>query len=294
MKVDYISDVHLDFWVKEKNPENYKLDKQINDFIDNTLFAKGGDVLILAGDTGHYYHQDSRFLLLLKEHYEHIILVHGNHDMYLVSSGQQKKYLYDSKNRILEMKRFCRETPGLHYLDGDVICIEGYKFGGAGMSWDKSFLEKLTGEVPNNESVLSQYKSVMNDARLIMGGTESYYVNLSYGGRRLITSFDPFAFFDEQMKKLQSIDENDDIDVMVSHYAPLIPPGMPAHFACDPNSTFYYFDGRKEIDRINPKYWIFGHTHDKYDFNYGSTRFLCNPLGYPAENTYTVIESILL
>jgi len=32
------------------------------------------------------------------------------------------------------------------------------------------------------------------------------------------------------------------------------------------------------------RYWIFGHTHDRTEFEENSVRCLCNPMGYPNES----------
>lgn len=292
MKIDYISDVHLDFWVKEKNPLNDKIQKQIETFCFMTNIKKetAGDVLIIAGDLGHYYAQDTTFLIYLKEIYKHIILVNGNHDMYLVSKGQQEKYLYNSMNRILEMKRFCNEND-IHYLDGNVVVIDGYKFAGCGMSWDDSYFQKIKGYKPSRNELTELFNNTMNDPKLIYGGSDNIRIPTAYGGSYFKSSFNPFDFFEKENSKLKNINDFDDIDVMVSHYSPIAPPTMKMKYAMDPISTFYYFDGKSDVERISPKYWIFGHTHDKYNFEYKQTTFLCNPIGYPGENNYTVVES---
>ena len=55
MLIDYVSDLHLDFWYNpNKSPDN---------FIKSVLKPKGGDVLILAGDLSHYNWQVKVFLL---------------------------------------------------------------------------------------------------------------------------------------------------------------------------------------------------------------------------------------
>jgi hypothetical protein len=33
------------------------------------------------------------------------------------------------------------------------------------------------------------------------------------------------------------------------------------------------------------KYWIHGHTHTHFDYKIGECRVICNPRGYPNENT---------
>lgn len=295
MKVDYISDVHLDFWIREQNSESPKFDKLVNEFINEVICAKGGDVLIIAGDLGHYFAQDSAFLLKLKNMYNHVIVVAGNHDMYLVSKNQQDKYHRNSWNRIDEMKQFCDEHDGLHYLDGNVIDIDGIKFAGLSMSWDKSYINYLRGGLVSDESVIDLFNNVMNDSRLIFqGGGGNYDVSLAYGSYYRVSSFKPLDHFKLEYEKLQNFTKEDQIDVMVSHYSPIFPPNMPLAYAKDENTTFYFFDGNEDVKRISPKYWIFGHTHNKYNFNKHDTKFLCNPLGYPNENTYTFVESFTL
>ena len=292
MKVDYISDLHIDFWVKEKNP-GQKMDAQLLKYIDMIKLNPGNDVLIIAGDLGHYFAQDSSFLLMCKLLYKYVLLVPGNHDRYLVSNAQQKKYMYSSKNRILEMKRFCAEN-NIIYLDGQVVVLDGYRFAGTGMSWDKSFYESKKGQ--SSDTVVGEhFKNTMNDAKLIFEGSDNYYVHTAYGGKFLQSSFNPSELFQKEKEKLEQIRDYDNVDVMVTHYTPTNPyVYSPSEYSEDLSSTFYMFNGEKDIERISPKYWVFGHMHNHYDFNHKGTNFLCNPLGYPGENTYTVVKTIEL
>ena len=274
MKVDYISDIHLDFWIKELNVNSDKFRNELKTFIE-TVQIKGGEVLIIAGDLGHYVSQIKEFLLKMKELYRYVLFVHGNHDMYLVSNKQQFKYNYHSVNRLMEMKIFCRAND-IHYLDGTVTNINGYNFGGVAMSWDKSFANQFFGSEQSNEDVFKIFKEI-SDSRYIF---ESKFT----------VEWNPFKYFKEQYEKLQ---EMEPVDVMISHYTPIVPPNLPEEFN-NKISTLFSFDGFEELKRINPKYWIFGHNHFKSNFNINNTNLLSNPLGYPSENTYCVIESFEL
>jgi predicted phosphodiesterase len=288
MKVDFISDIHLDFHIKETDPNREKLKYLIEDFCSINGFD-GGDVLIIAGDLGHYYGQDTMFLKYVNTLYRHVILVRGNHDMYLISKSQQQKYLFNSMNRVLEMKKFCREE-GIHYLDGNTIVIDGFSFGGVGMSWDTSFIKHLTGKTEPKYSVIEMFNNSMNDSRLIYGGSDHTLMNQMY--RRVHKqSWDPYDYFAEEYAKLKKIEP---VDVMISHYSPIIPPNLDPRYANSLTSTFYYFDGEEEVKRIGAKVWIFGHTHTPYDFEEYGTRFLCSPLGYPGENPYATVNHFLL
>lgn len=288
MKIDFCSDIHADFWVKELNPESPKMEKQMDHLINDVLMPAGGDVLIIAGDIGHYFSQNKMFLLKMKEKYKHVMITTGNHDLYLVSGKQQEKYRYDSMNRVLEMKRFCKEND-IIFFDGNTVSIEGYSFGGTGMSWDKSYIEMLEGKKVTNEYVKEIFNQ-MNDSRLIFNG-KHYTINYGFGAKKFMSTWDPFKYFETEMEKLKSMEP---VDVMVSHYPPTVPDTLPDKWKNDEITTFYYFDGEEQIERIQPKHWFYGHTHHYFDFKRFGTHFHCNPLGYPKENSYTVINTLEL
>jgi len=287
MKVDFISDLHIDFWVKERNPESPKLLKQIKKYCE-MIDAKGGELLLIAGDLGHYFTQDSQFLLYMKTLYKNVIFVRGNHDMYLVSGKQQMKYEYDWKKRMQEYKDFCKEND-IYYLDGETVEINGYKFAGIGMSWDKSFYETKEKRIVKDQEVKEFYNNTMNDSRLIFNESDNYYIPLAYGGKYWHSKFDPFEYFQQEMEKLKKIEK---VDLVVSHYAPINPYSEDNEYKDELSSTFYMFDGIEEAKRIDPKYWVFGHMHKSVDINVENINFLCNPLGYPDENTYTTVKTI--
>ena len=272
MRIDYISDLHLDFWIGDADRGPRKLDARIKS-LSRMMGLGGGDVLLLPGDLGHSFEQNTAFLLRMMELYWEVLLVHGNHDFYLLGSAREK-YGWNSWNRIREMKTFCAEQ-GIRYLDGDVVTIGGTTFGGAGMSWDKTFLERLRGPILDH-AVLSLYKRSLNDARFTLMGRDA---------------FDPFKFFEDELRKLRKIKR---ADVMMSHVGPVTSPDMRERWKFDPITTFFYFDGRVDLERIRPQVWVHGHTHDRVDFQAGDTRIVCNPLGYPGECTDHRVQSFNL
>jgi len=273
MKISYISDIHLDFWIKENGNKIDKFKRCLDNFIKKYDFNLYSNILIIAGDLGHHFYQDTRLLLALKEYNDEIVIVSGNHDYYLINNKIRNKHDFSSFKRIEEMKDFCKNN-SIHYLDGDIININGVKIGGLGMSWDKSYYEFMEQSEATDSEVYQLYTEVMNDAHLILDNREPGQL------------FDPFDHFAQEYKKLQKINN---VDIMVTHYSPIVPDSLPPQFN-NKISTFYYFNGLNDIKRIKPKYWIFGHTHDYYDFNKEGTRFLCNPLGYPMEVLYPSLK----
>ena len=283
MKIHVLSDAHADFYIKERN-ECHKMTKQITEFLKIIgvfeIPEQDRDVFIIPGDLGHYFIQNKEVLKELNNIFKHVILVAGNHDYYLVSKIQQKRYLNNSMNKFLELKRFCLDN-SIHFLDGNVICIDGYRFAGVGMFWDSSFAKK---DNLTDYEITQMYHKEMNDVNYIMSGYAPYRVPIAYGAYYLQTSFNHKELFEKEKEKLNKITEDDMIDVMITHYLPLVPDDMPEKYLDDLSTTFYIFDGEEDIKRIKPKFWLFGHTHIKYNFEKFGTRFICNPFGYPGEN----------
>jgi len=293
LRVDYISDLHLDFWMTEKNPQSPRFEKQLDIFIE-MIQPKKGKILILAGDQGHYFQQDAALLLKLLKYYDRILITPGNHDRYLITSSLQKKYFYDSENRILEMKQFCREHDGLFYMDGDVISIQGFRIGGIGMWHDWSYGKTLGHSTKDIENI---WENNMNDANLIFqNGKKNYNTFGMYGSTSKVISFKPYDLYKKYREKLDSMEN---CHLIFSHYGPHIHSEMPTRYKEDIMTTFYYFDGDKDIKRLKPKYWIHGHTHMKnfseiINSDESTTEIITNALGYPGENTYSTIQSIYL
>lgn len=268
MKVHYISDLHLNLWVANKtNPQ--KIKKSVDKLIEKLGFSHA-DVLILAGDLGHYFIQNSIFLEQVSQFYKMVFLVNGNHDILLVSGHSQKKYGNSYLNRKKEMKEFCSKRENLHYLDGETISFNGIKFAGVGMTWDDSFYQKLYREKPETPDIKRLYSKKVGDPK-IMG------------------DLNPKEYFEEEKRKLDGI--NSDIDVMITHYGPTVPDDIRENYKNDPKTTFYFFDGERYLKKLSPKKWIFGHTHDHFDFNVGKTNCLCNSFGYPNEKNKCRVKS---
>jgi len=280
LDIDYISDIHLDFWMNSFNPQQPKFKKQIEYFIENILIPKTKEVLVLAGDQGHYILQDYFLLEKLKNYYKYIILVPGNHDYYLIGRNKSR-FKYKSEDRLFKTIERCTELENIHYLTGKTIEIKGFKIGGLGMWHDESYADKYYPE----KNIYNEWCNIMNDSKLILNG---YAQKIGYNVSK--PSFDYREKFKTEYKKLQTIEQ---VDLMITHYGPKIPDVLSEKYK-DVSTTFYYFDGLKDLNRIKPQYWIHGHIHNSYSELYNNTEILCNPLGYPSENTYNEIKTITL
>ena len=263
--LDFISDIHGDFY-------NLKTQPKIEKFVKDKLKPKDSSTLVIAGDLGHYNKMDLGVLKELRKYYEHIVLVTGNHDMYLISKSQRHKYENSSKARVADMKQLCASETGIYYLDGGVIDIDGVTIGGVGYWYD---------------SPVDQWRNVMNDSRMIME-CMPFSIPRPYGSPYVETGFDTKAYYLKEKEKLKAMPK---VDVLVTHVCPskLDPYQMPRQYLNDANNIFYE---NNDTDLVSAKLCIFGHTHDLYDFEDQGTRYVANPFGYPSENSGREIRTI--
>jgi predicted phosphodiesterase len=71
-------------------------------------------------------------------------------------------------------------------------------------------------------------------------------------------------------------------DVVITHH---IPDTSLIHKKWDNNPLNLAFaNTRINFNKISPKLWVFGHTHDSVHTNLGDTLFICNPKGYYNED----------
>lgn len=71
--------------------------------------------------------------------------------------------------------------------------------------------------------------------------------------------------------------------VVVTHHAPH-PLSIAKRFEGSPVNAGFASDLSALIGVARPALWVHGHTHNSFDYRVGTTRVVCNPHGYGAEN----------
>ena len=141
----------------------------------------------------------------------------------------------------------------LTFLSDDRTNIDGVNFIGATLWFAMSGAAK-------------QHKACLNDFRYIL-------------------HCDPIAFdrYNQTVKYLYAnIEEG---DIVVTHHLPSYQSIGPQYVGSPLNCYFANNLDSLIIDK-KPKMWIHGHTHVACDYMIEDTRVICNPLGYPAEQSY--------
>lgn len=270
MKIDFCSDTHWDFYVPHDSSINFR---KIEKVIDETFGTPNANTLVIAGDTGHYPKQDVLFLSILKERYKNIFIVLGNHNLYCVSKKQTELYR-TWQNKFNETKKLFEDV-GCHVLDGDTVKLEDKTIGGA-MGWyDGSYFFDKGHFNPYGESLESRWKRVMNDSRLIPG-LKSFY-----------------DIFTIEIQKVKRVFEKEP-DLIVTHYIPSISEqAFFERYRGDANNAFYSFQFDAELLGCSKNMkWIYGHTHDRHRFTVGNIECICNPFGYPGENSTKGVKTL--
>jgi len=276
MKVDYLSDLHIDFYF----PKNKKiLDEDIK-ALYHPIITKGnreiGNVLIIAGDIGHYNYQNITILKYLKEnYYKHILCVLGNHDYYLLGKGTLNRY-NNSFERVEEMRELINNEEGMYCLDGDVVNITGINFAGCDSWYNYGYVKRyFSSSIYSKDKINSLWSQYLNDEKNIYG----------------IDDFD--EIWNTEISKIESIYES--CDVMVTHVNPSTNnDNIPIQYRNSITNTFFTFEGGKYLKEGNMRYWIFGHTHEQIEYFEHNVKCLCNPFGYPKELSNIRIKSFTI
>lgn len=235
MIINILSDLHLDFYFPQEMEANNAAVKSIFDpiFFDNRK-RRTGDVLIVAGDIGHYNHKNLQILRIFQaEYYKHIVCVLGNHD---------------------------------YYLNGNVVDIDGIKFGGCDSSYSDAYLNKYFNGSPFTDKNI-KWKTNLYD----------------YKGTCNINYYD--TIYKLELPKIEVVYK--ECDVMITHVNPsYLHEHIAPTYKNDENNMFFTFDGHRFMKDGAMKYWVFGHTHNTLEYEHNGVKCICNPFGYPAESCY--------
>lgn len=247
MKLKIFSDLHLEHYVG----------CQVFPYLGR------GDILILAGDilcakhlkTDGYLHSVyDRFLEDCSKNYEKVLYVKGNHEFY--------GYNYEGTHR-----KILDNLPGnFHLLENDTVKIEDWNFIGFTL-WTN-----FRNENPLEMMEAEQY---MNDYKVIRIGSNY----------RKMRAQDTLNFHNQShnylLKQLEVFKEN---VFVISHHAPSYQ-SIPQQFKKNANGAYCNDLDNLILDNPQIKYWVHGHTHTPFDYKIGECRVICNPGGYPSQDT---------
>ena len=224
MTIDILSDLHIDIYFKPNRPLNTDAVRSLYDsIILNNNTRTPADVLIIAGDIGHYNSQNIELLKILKkEYYKYIVCVLGNHDYYLIDKNMQDKFNNSSFNRIKDMKNLIPKEKNIYCLDGDIVKINDIKFGGCDSSYNEAYIKHYFSSKDKNY-INKLWQQTSNDYNYIKG----------------IKNFDDI--YNIELPKLQAVYNK--CDIMITHVNPSYKENhIPKQYHNEDTNTFFTFD----------------------------------------------------
>jgi len=250
-KLRIISDIHIEF-------AKFRLPKLPDD--EDTI-------LIIAGDLGVGKSARKYFEQTWKNRFKKMIYVLGNHEFY--------------NNNLFEVRKFWNEfdCKDLIVLDNNSTEIDGKIFFGATLWTDCNQMDPMD---------VMHVQHGMNDFRCI-----SYRQHITPREKTYNTysKFTPEDAYQEHIKSIDALEltrlNNKDKDlIVITHHLPTLSVIHPMYKGDALNPAFAS-DLDELIQRINPRVWMYGHTHTSNDSNEFGTRFICNPRGYANNPGFT-------
>lgn len=247
MKVKAVSDLHLEF---------------LNSFEEIPDLGTA-DILVLAGDIfpAKYLKTNGKlkdiylqFLDKCSKDFLHILYVLGNHCYYGYNYEGAKKKIKENLPH------------NFHILDNDTIKIGDWNFIGFTLWTD--FRDE-------NALEMMEAAQCMNDYKVIR-------ITPKY---RKLNPTDTLNFHKDSKKyllnQLQTLNEN---VFVISHHAPSYQ-SIPQEYKKNANGAYCSNLDTLILNHPQIKYFIHGHTHTAFDYMIGQCRVICNPGGYPGQNT---------
>jgi len=165
--------------------------------------------------------------------------------------GNHEYYGSNVKHVNDHMRTLAAQNSNLHVLINDTTVVNGRKFVGS-TAWYNV-----------NENVIEMRK-FSNDFNMISD-----------------MNFDTLQTLHDKCQMFLSDHVKQDT-IVVTHFLPL-EESVSQQWKGNPSNCFFVTDCSKLVQSREPWVWCHGHTHVAKDYQYGKTRVICNPLGYPRE-----------
>jgi len=246
MKLKLLSDLHLDHYCAGQ------------------YFDPGtGDVLVLAGDIlcakhlkkqGYLADVYKRFLDDCSKNYQKVLYVKGNHEAY--------GYNYEGTHKTIQ-----EHLPdNFQLMENDTVTIDNWNF--IGFTFWTDFRNENPLEMMDAQQYMNDYKAI----------------RITSNFRKMNTN-DTLSFHKKSkeylINQLQELNEN---VFVISHMAPSYQSVAP-QFKNTENGAFVSDLDDLILSYPQIKYWCHGHVHSYFNYNIGGCKILCNPGGYPGQDT---------
>lgn len=256
MKIRIMSDLHMEF-------EFYPIPKCDDD--SDTILVIAGDIAV--ADKPYTYKQ---LLPDLSDRFHTVLYVFGNHEYYrgsLITARSKIQQVIDDE-----------ELHNVIIMENDIYRRGDVSFIGATLWTDYD---------NNNPMTMLHAEGIMNDYKVIRtGNAKAPYLMKA----RALDMYQMFLTSKEYI--FSKIDEEKNAGqrvCVITHHGPSFQ-SIASVDAGDPSNGAYVSNLDNDILNSEPDVWIHGHTHFHHDYYIGDTRVICNPKGYPGEQSRSRFE----
>lgn len=224
-----------------------------NEFDEFEPIATEADIIVLAGDIDI----GSRGVEWAARTFRcPVLYVAGNHEYY-------RGHLHYTLKKLR-----AAATEQVHVLDRNAVVLNGVRFLGA-TAWTDY---RATG---NRLEAMEVARLSLNDFRLIRTGDFRRIHPVDFEREANLTR----AWLVEQLAQPFS-----GPTVVITHHAPLMQ-SVQGHPASGTHLDAAYANHWDDLFAYPIDCWLHGHVHQALDYQHRATRVVCNPRGYPGEQT---------
>lgn len=258
MRIHQMSDLHLEFNNKFRARNTANAD----------VLMLNGDILVAdyltKSSDSPKYHLKQTFLDFFKvasEEFSYVVYNLGNHEHYY---GTYKETASIIKEALTIFSN-------IFVLDNESVKLGKYKILGTTLWTDCD---------KGNPLVLQYLGGYLNDFRIVKYSKEPFKKFLPIDS--MIEHKNALKFLDRESENEQNI-------IVMSHHAP----SEQSIHSSYQDAMYYdgnrgYFSNLEEfiLERPQIKLWTHGHMHTNHSYKIGTTRVVCNPMGYGVENVH--------
>lgn len=261
LNIQIVSDLHVEFWAHKKKFNFIKPSAPI--------LALLGDTCCLGSDEDYLLYK--RFLDEQIPHFDHILLISGNHEYYYNSTNIKLV----TKNNTMKacdkkLKEICKTNAKLHYLNNSTMKLKNNGkpyliIGSVLWSWIPPEQRKAIQEKMND------YKYIYvkdNKTKHIRNITSDEIVNLHVKNRRYI------------QKQINKAKKQNMKALVLTHHKPYLSKNYNPE-SCD----VAYESDLTNLIKSPVVTWCYGHTHVKDNRKINGVNLISNPKGYPRQQT---------
>jgi predicted phosphodiesterase len=293
MKIAICSDLHLEFApVDIHNPG------------DVDVLILSGDILV-ESDLEEYDATRVEFETMSRRsirYHEFFQQVCSEFPQVIYVAGNHEHYHGDFATTIAGLRAKLAHYKNLNILDREIFCLQDVVFVGGTLWTDMNKRDAIT--LHAMKSMMNDFRCVKNSNRVVhyravvaadkpVGMTDTDWLSLSESARTV-------QLFKQREATFSPEDAVEDHEKMLGYISLIyqdLPPEKrmvvvghhtPSHLSCHPkysndqimNGGYHSDLSEFILDRPRICLWTHGHTHERFDYQIGDTRVVCNPRGY--------------